>query len=479
VTGGVPVKICAMGAAPSGLSWDDHTIVYVVPATGIFRVAATGGTPTLVVPLKPGGLAASPQVLPDGDTILFSLGPPATVTSAYWDKARIVAHSLKTGRQKTLIEGGSSARYLRAGFLVYMLEGTMMAAPFDMAALEITGPAVPVLAGIRRTAGSAGGQSHAAISESGTLAYVPGPSRVGDEDVFLYDRTGDKAEPLGLPRGVYAFPRISRDGKRLAVETFDGKTAAVAIYEMSGTSALRRLTFGGNNRLPVWTSDGKRVAFQSDREGDHAIFWQPLDGGPAERLTRPEQGVVHTPEAWSPTDDVLLFSAMKGMAATLWRISAKDRKAEPVPDAASDSFPPNAVFSPDGRWIAYQSGEAGSGEATTYVQPFPPTGVKFELVRGGRPLWSRDGNEIFVVPGPSQFAAVSVQTSGTFSFKPPVPLVRRFGLAPPASPRPYDVTPDGRLVAVDVAIEGRDHRPSQINVVMNWLEELKAKVKSN
>jgi dipeptidyl aminopeptidase/acylaminoacyl peptidase len=295
---------------------------------------------------------------------------------------------------------------------------------------------------------------------------------MGDEDVILFDRDGDKAEPLQLPRGTYGLPRVSRDGKRLAIETSDGKDSVIAIYDLARTTALRRLTFGGNNRMPIWTADGTRVVFQSDREGDLAIYWQGLDGGPAERLTRPESGAAHVPEAWSPTADVFLFGVMRGRAASLWWYSLGERKAFEVPGARSEAFPTDAVFSPDGRWIAYQAGDVMPGEAILYVQPFPPTGAKFEIGRGGRPLWSRDGKEIYYVPGPSQFASVAVDTSPGFAFRPPMPLVRRFGLAPPASPRPYDMTPDGRIVAVDVVSEGRETRHAEIHVVLNWFEDL-------
>ena len=133
------------------------------------------------------------------------------------------------------------------------------------------------------------------------------------------------------------------------------------------------------------------------------------------------------------------------------------------------------MFSPDGRWVVYQSGEAATGEATTYVQPFPVTGTKFEIARGGRPMWSRDGKEIFFVPAPSQFMAVSVRTDPTFAFGAPASVLRHFGLAPPSSPRPYDILPDGRFVAVDVATQAGDQRSAQIHVVLNWFEELTRK----
>src|SRR5262249_27001943 len=157
-------------------------------------------------------------------------------------------------------------------------------------------------------------------------------------------------------------PRVSPDGRRLAFESNDGREAFISVYELSGTSSVRRLTFGGNNRAPIWSADGRHVAFQSDREGDNAIFWQPADGGAAARLTKADAGTSHVPDAWSPTGDTFLFDVIKGSETSLWAFSMHDRKATPVGDITSKTFPSDAVFSPDGRWIAYQSGEPSQGD---------------------------------------------------------------------------------------------------------------------
>ena len=475
VTGGVPVAICNTAPAPFGITWDRDGIMFIEPSRSIMRVSENGGQPSVLVRLTPeDGLAHGPQMLPDGKTLLFTLARGTSPSATFWDNAEIVAHSLTTGQRKVLIKGGSNARYVPTGHIVYMLQGTLMAAPFDVTRLEVTSGPVPVVEGISRAAAPAGGEAQFAVSESGTLVYVPGPARSGQERLFFHDRRGG-AEPVKMARGSYAYPRVSPDGKSLALELSAGGAAAVGVYELSGESSVRRLTFGGNNRLPIWARDGAHVAFQSDREGDRAIFWQPIDGGPAERLTRPERGTVHVPEAWSPTEDVFLFSATTASSTSLWVFSMRDRRASRFDDVTSAAFPTNAVFSPDGRWVAYQSGDADTGEPTTYVQPYPPTGAKFEVGRGGRPVWSRDGKEIFFVPGPSLFVAVSVKTHPTFSLTDPVPVPRRFGLAPPASPRPYDMLPDGRLIAVGFA----DQNPGigqQLGVVLNWFEELKSRV---
>jgi serine/threonine-protein kinase len=475
VHGGVPVTICETTPAPFGLDWSASGIVYLEPGKGIKRVSPDGGTPEMLLTINARDeIAQGPQLLSDDDTLLFTLAKTDVRSSAVWDYGQVVAHSLKTGARKVLVEGASDGRYLATGHLVYMTEGTLMAVPFDARNLQIKGGPVPVVEGIRRSASAVGGGTQYAYSNTGTLVYVRGPARTGQDDVFLYDRDG-QVTPLKIPHGAYSHPRVSPDGKWLAVETTDRKQTAISLYELSGASAVRRLTFEGNNRLPIWSADSKRVAFQSDRDGDAAIFWQSVNGGAAERLTRPERGTSHSPESWSPRGDLFLFSVAKGSEISLWTFSIRDRKPSPFGSVISRGTPTNAAFSPDGRWIAYQSGESGSGEAILFVQPFPPTGDKFEIARGGRAMWSPDGKELFFVPAPGQFRAVSVRTTPTFAVTGAANLPRRFGLAPPANPRPYDVLPDGRFVAVDVANEISAARAPQIQVVLNWFEDLKTK----
>ena len=181
-------------------------------------------------------------------------------------------------------------------------------------------------------------------------------------------------EPLKLPPGPYQHPRAAPNGTQIAFATDDGKEAIVWIYELGGTASMRRLTFGGKNRFPIWSADGQRVAFQSDREGDLGIFWQRADGsGAAERLTKPDQGTSHVPESWSPKGERFLFGVTKGSSVSLWTFSLQDKKATPFADVQSPS-PINAAFSPDGRWVAYTVTEGVTG---IYVQPFPATGAKY------------------------------------------------------------------------------------------------------
>ena len=175
--------------------------------------------------------------------------------------------------------------------------------------------------------------------------------------------------------------------------TDDDKGTIVWTYELSGATAMHRVTFNGRNRFPIWTADGKRVVFQSDREGDLGIFWEPADGsGNLQRLTTADKDTEHIPESWSPKDDGLLFRVTKGGMSTLSFFSLRDKRAVPF-GAVQSAGPTNAVFSPDGRWVAYESssvgGPAGFGGGvgqmpSIYVQPFPATEPRTRFRRSNK-----------------------------------------------------------------------------------------------
>jgi Tol biopolymer transport system component len=472
VSGGAAVTICRADS-PLGMSWGTDGIVFGQPNKGIMRVSANGGSPEMLVSVKDGEEAYGPQILPGGETVLFTL---ATGTAAErWDKAQIVTQSLRSGERKTLVDGGSDGRYVPTGHLVYAIAGVVFALPMDLRRLEVTGGPVPIVEGLRRTGGNITGAAQFDFSDTGSLVYLPGSisATAFQSDLALIDRKGG-VEPLKLPPGPYQHPRAAPNGTQIAFATDDGKEAIVWIYELGRTTSMRRLTFGGKNRFPIWSADGQRVAFQSDREGDLGIFWQPADGsGAAERLTKPEQGTSHVPESWSPKGERFLFGVTKGSSVSLWTFSLLDRKATPFADVQSRS-PTNAAFSPDGRWVAYTVTE---GVAGIYVQPFPATGAKYLLSKSTTvsPVWSRDGREIVSQPQGGQQAVQTITTQPSFSFSPPV-LMRRghmdFGFT---SERNYDVMPDGRILGVVAAgqTESAGSTTRQIQVVLNWFEELK------
>jgi serine/threonine-protein kinase len=496
ITGGAPVTICSLAEmtplGPLGGSWHGDTILFGVQGvarSGIGRVAASGGKPELLIEADANAFADAPQMLPDGDHVLFTL---ARTAADRWDRAQIVVQSLKTGERRTLVDAGSDGRFLKSGHLLYAIGGVVFAVRFNPATLQVQGAPIPIIEGARRGFGSASTQTGIAqytVADTGTLAYIPGPLAAGpgQETIVLLDRAGT-SQPLKVPKAAYREPRISANGKQLAVGTDDGKEAIVWVYDLDGTSAIRRLTLGGRSRYPVWSPDGRQIAFQSDREGDAAIFVQRTDmSGAVERLTKPEQGVAHVPESWSPDGKHLLFSASKdGANFSSFVLSLPDRKATPFNELTS-ARPINATFSPDGRWVAYTWAPRAEARPQIYVQRFPPAGTPYQISKETQtsphhPFWSRDGKELYYIPGPTQFAVVTINTSSGFSFSEPVQLSRGappFTEGGPTNTRQNDSAADKRIVGI-VSTTGQAVSGSSaevpIRVVLNWFDELNARL---
>ena len=490
VSGGAPVTICR-AIAPFGMAWDSSGIVAGQGAGGIIRCSPNGGAPEQLAAVDEGELAHGPQMLLDGAALLFTIAKAADGPTR-WDKARIVVQTMKSGERKTVVNGGTDARFLPTGHLVYGLGGIVFAVGFDPARQEVIGGAVPVVEGVSRPA-AATGVVQFATSATGTMLYVPGPVGAGASAraLALADRAGTVTR-LPIPHGPYVHVRASRDGRRLAIGSDDGKDAIVSIQDLSGTSSLRRLTFGGQNRFPIWSPDGQRIAFQSDREGDLGIFMQRADGnGPAERLTTAEKGEAHIPESWSPDGTRVSFSFVKDPTFSLWMVAIADRKATPYGGVESRE-PIGSAFSPDGRWIAYGSTPTGatagglSPSRGVYIQPVPATGARYQIPKQQgldfHPVWGAKGDTLFYVPSAASglLAAVSVTTKPGVVFGSPASLPARVTASRLSNEaRAHDILPDGRFVgfvgsmdtdASDAASSG------QMHVVLNWFEELKRRV---
>ena len=468
ITGGAPVTLCT-ATNPFGMTWDTSGILFGQnQGRGIMRVSPNGGKPETLIGLKSDEVAHGPQLLPDNDTVLFTIakgnGPER------WDKAQVVAQSLRSGHRTTLVEAGSDGRYLPSGHVVYALSGVLYAIPFDVKRLRVVGGQTPVLEGVMRA--GATGSAHFSASTLGSLVFVPGPAATSSETrtVALVDRKG-VLEPLKLTPAAYEGPRVSPDGKWIAVGVEDETEANIWIYDLAGTTSRRRLTFGGKNRYPLWSPDSRRVAYQSDREGDLGIFSQLADGtGPIERLTKAERETAHVPETWK--GDLLLFSVTKGVGAALWSLSVRDKKSSPFGGVQGDAVWPASALSPDGRWVAYMSRDGGT--LGIYVQPVPPTGTKYLIMTNAiHPLWSPDGTELFAAPR-GQFGVVKVTTQPTFAFSSPAPIPRTFQDGGPVNIRGFDMMPDGQhfLVVSSSSVQATTATP-QIQVVLNWFEELK------
>ena len=469
VDGGVAVTLCS-SPNPFGISWSGDSILFGMNQ-GIMRVPASGGTPEILARANPGEIFSSPQMLPGNEAFIFTRS----------DKAQILLQMVKSGERRVLFEGAMAAQYVPTGHLVYAVGGSLVAVPFDLRKLVITGPSSPILEGVLRAPSGNGGAAQFSFSNTGSLTYVPGPVVVDDSRFILalIDRT-QAVKPLDLPVRGYGHPRVSPDGTRVAFDTSESesKEATVWIYDLSGSSAMRPLTVGGVNRYPIWSADGERIAFTSTREGGAGIFWQKADGsGTAERLTKAEEGTTHIPDSWSKDGKTMSFSVDKGTESGIWLLSLPDKKIAPFAQVSGARLM-NSIFSPDAKWLAYQSNETKRNEI--YVQPFPAAGgTKYQISNDStshHPLWSRDGNEMFFVPGAGRFSTLGIRTHPVFSFSGAVTVNRTWREEGPNAVRNMDIMPDGKQW-IGVVLAGVNESYSQIQVVLNWFEDLKQRVR--
>jgi serine/threonine-protein kinase len=497
VSGGTPVTIGSAPSALFGATWGRDGQILFGQEDGIKRVSANGGTPELVIATKEDEVMYGPSLLPDGQTILYSLARAGAVNR--WDQAEIVARR-PGGEAKVLVRGGSDAVYVPTGHLVYAVGNVLYAIAFDPDRLETSGGPVAIVSGVQRAAVPAANTASAnyGLSDRGDLVYLSATAAVQapENTLGIADRNGSM-RPLNVPKANYRAPRVSPDGRSIAVESITPTGQSIVwVYDLSGTSTIRRLTQEGSNSRPIWSPDGKRVAFGSDRDKMHGIYWQLADGsGLPERLTTAESGFSHFPESFSPDGKVLSFASLRGaVGASSWalwtlRLDASERKPELFYDLpTSNEF--GSVFSPDGKWIAYASnaGPDPKSPATRfaiYIQPYPPTGVKYEISQtgGAWPIWAPNGRELLYrlnvtdnnVP---KLNAVTISTQPVPAFTSETALPVQ-GFVPVINYREYDIFPDGReLVMVFPATQTPAAPPPtpRIHAVLNWVEELKARV---
>jgi Tol biopolymer transport system component len=462
VAGGTPIKI-ANAVNPTGASWGrDGQIYFGQASAGIWRVPATGGTPTRVIEVGPGEQAHGPHLLPDGEWVLFTL-LPAGVGS--WNRANILAESMRTHERVTLVEGARDARYLASGHIVYAANGNVLAAPFDAKARRLTSGAVPVLRNVF-DAGTITGAVHFDVNAIGTLVYVPNVENA--LRLTWVDRRGNE-EPIPGELRPFRHPHVSPDGTRIAVEVEEPANTDIWVGD-ARRGQFARLTINEDvDTDPIWTPDGTRVVFTSVR-GKTGLFGQAVDGrGDASHVAEGSGGV--RPMTWTSSGE-LVFEELQGAAVKVLPLDgqspARDVPLFDRPEYFNEKLP---AISPDGRWIAYESTESGAMEV--YVRPFPDTSAsRVQISQGGgfAPLWSKDGREIYYRNDRS-LMAVAITTTPTFTAAPPEALFRLSGyvLAGTRGIR-YDVAPDGRFLMLKDE-DGRDTR-DRIVVVQHWFEEL-------
>jgi eukaryotic-like serine/threonine-protein kinase len=486
VTGGAPITLCDITPPPYSASWlADNTILVGHGPRGILRVSGNGGPLEQIITLEAGQRAHNPQLLPDGRTVLFTLA-----RTANWDEAEIVVQSLDGGARQTLIRGGTDARYLSTGHLVYGLRNALMAVPFDAASLSVRGGPVAVVEGVGREMAALSAPLRFAVSPAGFLAYVPTTSVVlPRRSVVWVDRQGQEEAIARAPQRAYTHPRISPDGTRLALDFVEENQASDIWIRDLQRGTLTRLTLDPTaDRAPLWTPDGQHIIFSSARTGRNALFRQAANGtGTAEKLIEADTQVVAN--AVSPDGRRLIFRSGSGGAggSALMVLDLDDTLSgvvKPSPLLETPFEEHSGDVSPDGRWLAYQSNSSGTFEV--YVRPFPDvTGGQWLIstAGGSEPRWAANGQELFYRDSNGAVMSVPVRRGSTWSMGTPVQLFEGSSFLFSFSPgllmntRTYDVSPDGRrFLMIKNADAPSSSASPRIILVQNWFEELKAKV---
>jgi serine/threonine-protein kinase len=491
IRGGPSIPICKIGFFPRGATWSsDNTIIFGDPRTGLMSVPAGGGdVKTLTTADAAKGEVGHfyPSMMPDGRFMLFTIAATST------ENAQVALLDLKTGDRKTLIRGASDAVYADTVHVVYAAAGSLRAVRFDAARLEAVGDPVTVVDAV--VMGGAG-QADYALSRHGTLVYLPGgaaeqtlPART----LLWVDRQG-KEEPLNAPRRSYGVARLSPDGTRVALDVLD-KSSDIWIWNIGGQTLTPLNVNAAQDLNPVWTPDGHRVIWTSTRGGGGSspnLYWQSADGtGAAERLTT--NFSAQFPTSISPDGTrVALFAQNSdgtgGMSINVLHMNDANgrRPVERLLTGGLKDLIGNGEISPDGRWIAYQSNESGAFQV--YVRPFPKVDEgrwQISPAGGTRPMWTRNGRELFFLDGNDHLTSVPVQTNtATFIKGAPTQILktryypgstlRGFDL------RAYDISADGKrflMIKDDETTEQKSAAaPPSMTVVLNWFTELNARV---
>jgi len=475
VQGGAVVPLADMPFA--GASWSEDGSIITAGSTGLIRTPSGGGAPTKVMELANGEFAAAfPQVLPGGKAVLFV--SYATLSA---ERASVEVVTLADGHRKTLVPGGTSARYLPtangSGYLVYTNKETLFAVPFDLDRLEAQGTAVPVLDDVAYQLLSGGAQFD--VSRSGTLVYRKGGgSRAQAMATIQWLTPGSdgagKKEPLLSKPGIYISPRFSSDGTRLATMVMEQGATDLWVYDLR-RDAMTRLTSGGGPGSLVWSPDGRYVFFGTVRRG---ILWTRADGASD---PRPLTGTTTNQAPLSITSDGkrLAYSEYAGRAQ-IWTVSLEETNGQMKagkPEQVLDSpfAEVSAAFSPDGKWLAYCSNATGIYQV--FVQAFPDTGGRWQISNNGGtlPVWSPNGHDLLYQSGDQIMAVAYTAKGDRFVAEKPRVWLAKLGGFRAGFGTAWDLAPDGKRVAVVTPAEtpGAPKQDHDVVMLLNCFDELR------
>ncbi len=458
LTGGAPQTLTDLAAAMGG-SWATDDTIYFLPTStsGVWKVAAAGGMAQPVTTLDRANGEVShrwPQALPGGKAIIFTVwtGPGS-------DERHLHLQMLQTGERRVLLRGASTGRYVGTGHLLYSRDDALTVVPFDIAALQVSGPSVALPERVLDDEGA-----HFSVSDSGTLAYIAANAKRFERRLVWVNAQGVVEPVLSAPR-PYTDPQISPDG-RYAAFTNIGPIETIWIHDFArGTQTALTSPRAGSSQAAIWTTDGTRIVYRGTRAGFRNLFWKAMDGsGDEERLTTSEY--LQTPTSAAPDGNIAFYEG----ARDIWVLPLDTR--EPLPFLRTPAFETSPRFSPDGRWLAYVS--LDSGVAEVYVRPFPGPGGRLQISNGGgsEPVWSRSGGELFYRDGNRMMSTV-LRMVPTLSAERPRLLFEGSYLRSDTGGSGYDVAGDGRFLMIQPVEPER--AVTSINVVLQWFDDLKGR----
>ena len=470
VFGGVPITLLENNTF-FGASWGpDESIYFSSQESGtnghwvLSKISANGGELQVLTHSQDTVAYVRhcwPQVLPGGKAVLFTRIPEDSKNP---DEGRIEVLDLESGDRHIILEGGVYARYSPTGHIVAAWSRGLLAAPFDLTKFEVTGPTVPVLEGLFLDRGYI---PNYMFSDDGSLVFVQGKEATKKRKLLSVNRKGE-FQPIVEQLDDFYWPKFSPDETKLVMSIGQEEHAHIWINDFDQGN-LSQLTFEGNNNQAIWTPDGKRITFSSNRNGHWNLYWQAMDSsGYAEQLTTGNN--KKWPTSWSPDGKVLAFCQdQPDSSLDIW-ILQMDEEPEPQPFLKTQHREHQAMFSPDGLWIAYTSDQSGRDEI--YVQSYPNKGATVKISdEGGRwPMWHPNGRQLFY-RHQGKLMAVSIESKPEFKIGTPKELFELY-----SRDGYYDLSSKGdRFLLV-----AEESQPSitHLKVVLNWFQELNRQVPS-
>jgi Tol biopolymer transport system component len=486
ITGGAPVTLhegVGVSNFPQGLTWPTPDTILFTNAEGVVRIPANGGAAEVLVARAEDERFYSPQLLPAGDALLFTRVPGAVGTPGGFEAAQVVVQSISGSDRTVVWEGGSAARYLSTGHLVYAQGATLFAIPFDVSTRAVRGGPVPLLQGLRRSRNGFTDAANYAVADTGTLALIPAPATARIETTLAWvDRNG-REEPLPARPDDYTIARISPDGTRIAlvVGAALGRVTppTIWIYDLRTENLSLLTTTIPVQDGPVWSADGSRLFFRSltdDSRGVHAI---ELTTGEATLLAAAGPDSLSLPWALAPGEERLaVISGYSGQGIDIATLSLADGEFAPLLAGEGNQNEPS--ISSDGAWLAYAELPPG-GTSEINIRSFPAVSrTRIPVGPGSSPVFSRDGSELFFFDGRG-IATAPIVYEPTLRVGSPRRLFESDAFMWALYGRTWDPDPSGDrfLVIRDPASgaePGAAAEPPRIDVVLNWFEELKRRV---